>query len=222
MKNEFRPASLEERKKFYKNFSVERVEEWFRKNHLALPQICALDPGTDTRIILNKKLKGNLMYFPFNELKEKISEYLPEDVYYDRNVYKNPEEELKKLKFINYVKQELVFDLDTDNIECKCKDKNKICKECIKKLLMIALEMKGDLEKYFDKIVLVYSGRGFHLHVLDKKAFNLNNKRRREITKKFSNYPIDPWVSRGYIDLIRMPYSLNGLVNKKVIPLEKK
>ena len=42
------------------------------------------------------------------------------------------------------------------------------------------------------------------------------------MNKKFRDYPIDPWVSRGFIRLIRMPYSLNGLVSRVVKPVQIK
>jgi DNA primase catalytic subunit len=75
--------------------------------------------------------------------------------------------------------------------------------------------------KTFRKADVTYSGRGFHVKVPDKKASKLNFKERAELAKKFSKYPIDPWVSRGYIRLMRLPYSLNGLVSRIVVPLGK-
>lgn len=48
----FRSSTLTERKEFYeKEFSIEKAKEWFRKNKMPLPQLCAIDSGTETRII---------------------------------------------------------------------------------------------------------------------------------------------------------------------------
>ncbi len=219
-KREFRASTLEERKEFYeKEFDINKVKRWFSSNNMKLPQLCALDAGTETRIIVNKKFKGKMLYFPFNELKKKIKQYIPEDVYYDRNFYDNPLSVLNGLKFNKWEKQELAFDIDADNIKCKCLKGEKLCDSCVKRAFELTKKMKTRLEKRFRDIKIVYSGRGFHLHVFDKSAFLLSVKEREELNKKFSRFPIDGWVSRGYIRLIRMPYSLNGLVSRKVIPI---
>ncbi len=218
---DFRAASLDERREFYeKEFDIEKVKRWFYDNNLELPQLCALDAGTETGIIMDKKLKGKMLYFKFKELKKKIRKYIPEDIYYDRNIYDNPLGVLNSLKFNNWKKQELAFDIDVDNINCKCPKREKLCDSCLKRTFELTEKMKIELEKKFRNIKIVYSGRGFHLHVLDKLAFLLSIEEREELNKKFSRFPIDGWVSRGYIRLIRMPYSLNGLVSRKVIPIE--
>lgn len=211
-------SSLEEREVFYKkNFSIEKVKKWFKKNGLPLPQLCALDAGTESGILKNRKWKGNLYYFPFNELKKQVKKYVPEDLYYDRNVYPNPEKQLKTFNE-KYLEQELVFDIDCQNVKCK-KCKTKICKHCINYSKEEALKLIEGLKKEgFEKFALIYSGAGYHVHVLDKKAFLLNNNERRKLVKKFHKYSIDSWVSEGNIELIRMPYSLNGIVSKKVMP----
>ena len=70
---EYRPSTISEREEFYtKEFSMKKVKAWFKKNHLPTPQICALDAGTDTGIILEKKHKGNMLYFKFKDIKKKI------------------------------------------------------------------------------------------------------------------------------------------------------
>ncbi len=213
----FRPSTLEERKEFYeKEFSLKKVKMWFKSHNLPLPQLCALDAGSETKIIMNKKWKGSMFYFPFKELAKKIKKYCPEDVYYDRNTYKNPKQVLKTLNFNNWLKQGLVFDIDLENMSKEVNNKNLV------KLYAIAVKMKNLLEKDFNKVSIVYSGRGFHIHVLDKKAFFLNIKERENLNKKFSNFPIDPWVSQGHIRLIRMPYSLHGIVSRKCIPIKTK
>lgn len=217
---EFRVSKLVERKEFYeKEFDLGKVVKWFKDSGMKLPQLCAVDAGSDTEIIVNKKLKNVMLYFPFKEIKEKIKKYIPEDVYYDRNIYTNPEKVLKKLKFKNHIAQELAFDIDANNIEKNCK-KREICNSQIDLAFEWAKKMKKELEKDFENVEIIYSGRGFHLHVLDKKAFLLSVKERRALNEKFSNFPIDEWVSGGFIRLIRMPYTLNALVSRKVVPVD--
>ena len=68
---EFRPSTLEERRTFYdKEFSINSVRKWFKGQ--SLPQLCAIDAGTKTKIILNKKLGGAIFFFSFLYLKKKI------------------------------------------------------------------------------------------------------------------------------------------------------
>jgi len=71
---------------------------------------------------------------------------------------------------------------------------------------------------------LVYSGRGFHIHVLDPAAYAFDEKKRLEIARavKEKGFAIDEWVTAGEMRLIRLPYSLNGLVSRIVLPLEKR
>lgn len=219
---EYRPTTLLERKAFYESeFSLNKVRSWFRGR--ALPQLCAVDAGSDTKVIIDRRLKDKLLYFPFSELKEKIGKYLPEDVYYDRNTYENPATVLENLDFRNFrkhLKQELAFDIDVDNIPCRHPRGQEVCDLCLSKAFGGALDMKKKLDGEFSKVKLVYSGRGFHIHVLDERAFHLTIKERARLSRRFSVYPIDPWVSRGYIRLIRMPYTLNALVSRIVKPVD--
>jgi len=211
-----RHSTLSEREQFYKSeFNIKKVKAWFKASSLPLPQLCALDPGTETGIIKDKKLKNNLLYFPFSELKKQILKYLPEDLYYDRNRYTNPKQILKTFNFKPHISQELVFDIDCDNLSSK-----KPSPANIKKTFQQAIKIKEELESGFAKVIIVYSGRGFHVHVLDSRASKLTIKDRETLNKHFSKYAIDPWVSRGYIRLIRMPYSLNSLVSRIVTPIK--
>jgi DNA primase catalytic subunit len=70
---------------------------------------------------------------------------------------------------------------------------------------------------------IVYSGRGFHIHVFDPEAYALSTTQRRQLARevKERGFKIDEWVTAGDMRLIRLPYSLHGLVSRVVIPLEK-
>ncbi len=224
MKNihKFSVSSFDERKEFYEfEFDIKKVKHWFKENGVNFPQICAIDAGSESGIIVDRRLKGNMLYFRFYELERKIKKYIPEDVYYDRNYYENPEREMKILKFRNWKAQELVFDIDSDNIRCNHEKNKQVCQVCLKKAYYWSLKMKKELkEKFnFERVEIVYSGRGFHIHVFDKKGFLLSIKERKKIVSYFKRFPIDPWVSSGNISLIRLPYSLHGLVSRIVMPV---
>ena len=129
--------------------------------------------------------------------------------------------------------QELAFDLDPENITCpihgtladKMK-RNQGLSFCELELEMVKQEAIGLYEflaNRFSEVRAVYSGRGFHLHVLDKKAYSLSTQERLELAQevKKAGFHIDEWVTSGEMRLIRLPYSLNGLVSRIVLPLTK-
>ena len=79
------------------------------------------------------------------------------------------------------------------------------------------------LKKQFTQLKIVYSGRGFHIHVFDEDAYALTPKERIELAEKVKSigFEIDAWVTAGEMRLIRLPYSLHGMVSRIAIPLEK-
>jgi DNA primase catalytic subunit len=79
------------------------------------------------------------------------------------------------------------------------------------------------LQQSFRSVRVVYSGRGFHLHVLDLEAYQLSVEERLALSEKVkqAGFHIDEWVTSGEMRLIRLPFSLNGLVSRIVLPLKK-
>ncbi|MBI4158671.1 hypothetical protein HY500_00240 [Candidatus Woesearchaeota archaeon] len=222
----FRTSTLKERELFYKKeFSVSKVENWFK--NMEKPQLFSLDVGTETGITKFSKDKGYIVNFKFNfkDMKKRLVKYLPEDAYYDRSKYADFESCFNKLKFDKFVTQELAFDMDSDDIECeKCKNRGFIytCENCLEKSKIYAYNFYNKLKEDFSKIKIVYSGRGFHFHILDKKAYTLTIKERETLNKKLKTFPIDPWVSRGHIRLMRIPYTLNALCSRIATPVSIK
>ncbi len=157
-------------------------------------------------------------------MRDQVVEFLPEAVYYDRNVYDENERKTA---------QELAFDLDPENITCpihgSLADKMKrgqglsFCKLELNMVKEQALRLYEHLENQFSHMKMVYSGRGFHIHVFDAEAYGLDAKKRLEIARavKKKGFAIDEWVTAGEMRLIRLPYSLHGMVSRVVLPLEK-
>ena len=79
------------------------------------------------------------------------------------------------------------------------------------------------LAKRYSKLKLIYSGRGFHIHVFDRDAYHLTTTERIALSKevKAAGFQIDEWVTTGEYRLIWLPYSLNGRVSRIVLPLKK-
>jgi DNA primase catalytic subunit len=218
---DYRPSTLAERREYYlREFPLKKAMSWFKGR--PLPQLAAVDAGTETGIIADERYRNKLLYFPLKDLRGKLRKYAPEDVYYDRNIYADPKRILETFDFKDCVCQELAFDIDADNIPCPRHPPGQVCGICIGKAYKWALKMRAKLDKDFRGLYIVYSGRGFHVHVTDEKAYSLGVREREMLNRRFRDYPIDPWVSRGYISLIRLPYTLNGIVSRIAAPIGPK
>jgi DNA primase catalytic subunit len=224
-----RYATLEERKEFYTaEFNLVKVAEWFgeRMGNVKFAVIMGRHTriypekyreDADTTIIIDE-------YHGLNDVRDQILEFLPEAAYYDRNVY---DENNRKTG------QELAFDLDPENITCpihgSLADKMKRHQGlsfCTLELQMVkeqAINLYEYLENEFSELRIVYSGRGFHIHVFDPEAYALSDAERRKLarTVKAKGFGVDEWVTVGEMRLIRLPYSLHGLVSRIVLPLKK-
>jgi DNA primase catalytic subunit len=224
-----RYTSLQEREQFYKQeFNLQKVAEWLdgRQGKAKFAVII----GRHTKIYPEKYKQDSTTtiivdeYKDLEDVKGQILEFLPEAVYYDRNVYSENGDK---------VGQELAFDLDPENITCPIhgtlSDKIKrrqglsFCELELEMVRKEALGLFEFLEKQFSLVKAVYSGRGFHLHVLEKNAYQLTTEQRRDLAAqvKEAGFHIDEWVTAGEMRLIRLPYSLNGLVSRIVLPLTK-
>jgi DNA primase catalytic subunit len=224
-----RYATLEERKQFYSSeFNLQRVAQWLGSKIGKVK--FAVIIGRHTKIYLEKYKEDAATtiiideYTSLEDLRQQILEFLPEAVYYDRSVY---DENDRKTG------QELAFDLDPENITCPIHgtlaDKMKrgqglsFCELELEMVKKEAIGLYNFLGNRFLQIKPVYSGRGFHLHVLDQEAYVLNTKERLELAGQVKNagFHIDEWVTSGEMRLIRLPYSLNGSVSRIVLPLKK-
>ena len=224
-----RYSTLEERREFYTNeYNQEKVVEWLKQ--FSTDMRFAVIIGRHTKIF-PEKYKDDASttiiideYESVNDVRDLILEFLPEAVYYDRNIYKENDRK---------VGQELAFDLDPENMKCPIHgtladkmERGQGLSFCNIELQMVkdqTIKLYEYLETEFDKMKIVYSGRGFHIHVLDEEAFTLNVKERRHIAQrvKEQGFQIDEWVTSGGMRLIRLPFSLHGLVSRIIIPLEK-
>ena len=224
-----RYATLEERKQFYTSeFNVENVVQWF-KGRIFKTKFAVI-MGRHTKIFPEKYKEDAATtiiideYKNLEDLRQQILEFLPEAVYYDRSVYDENDQKTG---------QELAFDLDPENITCPIHgtlaDKMKrqqglsFCGLELEMVKQEAIHLYEFLGKRFSQIRAVYSGRGFHLHVLDQQAYALNAQERLDLAQqvKSAGFHIDEWVTSGEMRLIRLPYSLNGLVSRIVLPLTK-
>ncbi|MEM1586088.1 MAG: DNA primase [Candidatus Bathyarchaeia archaeon] len=223
-----RPSTLEERRRFYRDeFNINGVRGWFsgwrgkvvfaviigRHTRIYPPEY---EEDASTTIIIEN-------YRDLEDLREWILEFLPESVYYDRNIYSGEG---------NILGQELAFDIDPENFTCPIHGslEDKMRRHQGLSFCELEFEMaKGEtiklyeaLSENFTKLRVVYSGRGFHIHVLDEDTFSWSYERRRNFAMEMKGmgFVFDDWVTSGGMRLIRLPYSLHGMVSRIVIPLD--
>ncbi len=118
-------------------------------------------------------------------MRQQILEFLPEAVYYDRNVYDQSGAKTG---------QELAFDLDPENITCpihgsladkmKRKQGLSFCELELEMVKQEAVGLYDFLANRFSEVKAVYSGRGFHLHVFDKEAYVLSMQERLDLAQQ--------------------------------------
>ncbi len=222
-----RYSTLKERRQFYENeFSLPRVNDWFGARVKNI--VFAVIIGRHTRIFPPEYAEDASTtilvdeYKDLNDVRRQIVEFAPEAVYYDRNVY----DEKGKVQG-----QELAFDVDPENLTCPVhgtlEDKMKrrqglsFCETEFKMAKEETVKLYEKLGTSFSEMKLVYSGRGFHIHVLDKDAYDWDYQKRYRLARKLKKdgFLIDEWVTSGSMRLIRLPYSLHGMVSRIVIPL---
>ncbi len=223
-----RYATLRERRRFYQNeLDLEKVQEWFKGWEEKV--VFAVIIGRHTRVFLKKYREDASTtiiideYTDLVDVQNQILDFLPESVYYDRNVYSGSGKILG---------QELAFDLDPENLVCPVhgtlEDKMKrfqglsFCELELDMVKEETVRLYEELEKMFSNMRIVYSGRGFHIHIFDKDVFKWSYKRRKELANglKKKGFLIDEWVTSGGMRLIRLPYSLHGMVSRIVISLK--
>ena len=237
-----RIASLSERREFYsREFSLAKINEWFRG--WRSPIVFAVIIGRHTRIAPRKHIRERARtividdYERLSEIKNYLIDFRPESVYYDRNVYEDWDQARRigndRTALGRAFGQELVFDVDPENITCPIhgtlEDKMRkhqglsFCRLEFQLATQEAVQLVDTLSRRFSQINLVYSGRGFHIHITDEETVSWSRRKRlalvRSLTRK--GFVMDEWVPTGGMRLIRLPYSLNGLVSRVARPLRR-
>ena len=223
-----RYSSLGERDTFYRlEFDFDQVKKWFKSSGRMGKVIFAAVIGRHTRIF-PPKYKDDISttilfdeYKNFNEIFDFLLDFLPESLYYDRNLYEDGE----------IVGMEIAFDLDPENLICplhgSLDEKMKrgqglgFCETALDMVKNSAIKLYEELSKTFSHLGIIYSGRGFHIHIFDNDSFSWSYKKRKDLadTVLGKGFPIDEWVTSGGARLIRVPFSLHGMVSRIVYPL---
>ena len=238
------PASLGDRRRFYqRGMDYSSAREWMSS-----------PPGERVYALILGRHSGiyprrfrHLKHVPLviddvldvRDLRPYLVKYLPEGVYYDRNVYASLAAARKaRVDYAHawrsrlFLGQELAFDLDPENVDCpihgdvvakmRRHQGLSFCDWEFEEVRRQAAVLYDELSRRWTDLRIVYSGRGFHVHVFDEEAFRLTRKQRGRIAARYAHrYAIDEWVTSGEMRLIRLPYSLHGMVSRTVVPVPR-
>ncbi len=239
-----RPSSLAERRRFYaRDVDFAAAERWFES--FPGERVFALILGRHSGIYPPRfrALKNVPLLVEdarsVRDLRPYLLKYLPEGVYYDRNAYADvAEAQRTRLDYAHawrsplFRGQELAFDLDPENLDCpvhgdiaakmRRHQGLSFCDWEFEETRRQAVVLHDRLASEWSRIAAVYSGRGFHLHVLDRDAYGLTKRDRTRLVRRVGKgLALDAWVTSGEMRLIRLPYSLHGMVSRIVVPVPR-
>lgn len=219
-----KPTPVKKRELFYREeFPREQVARRIGRWYRFVPVV---DVGSESTLYKPrlKDLKGKLVrvkeYKDISHLSEKLVDYAPEDIYYNRTIEKDDEVSVNP-------DQELVFRIAPFQMDCtscerkrqyleESKHENVFCLNCLGKAATETKNLYAFLKRHFDDMDIVFSGRGFNIHVNDEEGYRMSMDDRWELAKKVAQeFPIDKDITGGDNDLVRLPGSLNGLVSRK-------
>ena len=235
-----RTSSIEERKEFYsREFSLAKLRDLIKgwQSPIVFAAVIGRHTGLAPRKYRRERARTIVIdeYESLSELKNYLIDFRPESAYYDRNIYPDWDQ---ARRFTNdpaqlgrAYGQELVFDIDPENYTCPIhgtleeKMQNhqglSFCRFEFQLAQQEAAQLLEVLSKRFSHISVVYSGRGFHVHITDEETVFWSRKKRLELVRTLTKkgFVLDEWVPSGGMRLIRLPYSLNGLVSRIAIPV---
>jgi len=242
---DLRPSSLAERRTFYARLmDYDAAERWF--SGFPGEHVFALILGRHSGIYPPRfrSLKNISLLVDdartVRDLRPYLLKYLPEGVYYDRNAYASVREaQAARLDYAHswrsrlFLGQELAFDLDPENLDCpihgdivakmRRHQGLSFCDWEFEETRRQAGELHDLLAREWSRLSVVYSGRGFHIHVFDADAYRLTKTERTRIARRYGQrFALDEWVTSGEMRLIRLPHSLHGMVSRVVVPVPRK
>ena len=137
------------------------------------------------------------------ELSEYLRRKAPYSAYCSVAFYSSPE------RRDGIFRTELAFDIDAKDLpvrRCSCPP-GEVCKVCLEDAKMLALDYMDTLRRDLDlkDIHLIYSGRGYHIRVIDEEVSMISSSARRRILDYVagSAVPRDLFMEFGYSEVFR-------------------
>ena len=169
-------------------------------------------------------------YNPFKDISD-LAKFMrrrsPYAAYSSISYYKDPANRK------GYEKAELVFDIDAKDLPIKnCCPKGSVCEICLETSKEIVSSIKDILknELGLNKIYFMYSGRGYHIRILDETVMEFTDAERAYILDYVSGSTIpkksgekDPWLlSKGHTRIFkkRVKWMINNMSLKDFMAIE--
>jgi len=193
---QFREATPEERKIYYN-------EEWGGRRELpdyVLHTLSLREFGFDQDGSGPNDRKNQ--FLTVEQLESYIRSKYPYSVYVSVAQYERPSQ------MAGWLKAELAFDVDAKDLPVKnCCAKGQVCEKCLEEarrvISMIGDVLRSDLG--LRELRYSYSGRGFHLRVLDEAVQKMDSTARGEIVSYVIGgvIPSDLTIALGYSKVFR-------------------
>jgi DNA primase small subunit len=169
---DFRPATPSERRQYYR-------EEWDVKEipNFILESIYQREFGFDH---YGKGPNDRYRIFRNQDYIRKFMRYrTPFAAYSSVAFYQKPN------KREGWIKSELVFDVDAKDLPIRSCGCSSVCEKCLKQAQEIVASLRDTLQGDLGlkNIHLIYSGRGYHMRVLDPSVMEMNSEVRSQIVK---------------------------------------
>lgn len=167
-----KPATLDERRKYYREeWDVKEIPEFIRES------VLKREFGFDH---MGRGPNDRYRVFRSADLLRKFLRYrAPFAAYSSVAFYDKPR------RRDGWIKSELVFDVDAKDIPlrmCGCEGVCEICLNQAREIVCGLMDtLKGDLG--LSDIHVVYSGRGYHIRVLDESVMKMDSDVRAQIVK---------------------------------------
>ncbi len=190
-----REASPEERRLFYlEEWKVSQIPDYITKT-LKIREFAFDHSGEGPKDRYRS-------FITLSQLEAYIKTKAPYAAFSSVSFYGKPEQRGE------WLGAELVFDIDAKDLPvkaCSCKA-GEVCEKCLDDAKQYVLELRDIITEVFDlkRINFVYSGRGYHIRILDEEVLYLGSDERAEILDYISGGVIpDNLGSKGYADIFR-------------------
>jgi len=135
-------------------------------------------------------MRRHKSYLNRNEVIDYVRSMVPAHVYHSAAYYKRPAAPTMKEK--EWQGADLIFDLDADHLRKAPKSYSEMLDLVKKETLKLLTYLTADLGFSENNIDIVFSGgRGYHIHVRDRRVLGLGSDERREIVDYLTGRGLD-------------------------------
>ncbi len=172
-----------------RNFLISKFREYYLSTSLDLP------PGFESRewgfiLFDDVGMRRHKSYMNRGEIIDYVRSMVPAHLYHSAAYYKRPAAPTMKEK--DWQGADLIFDLDADHLRNAPKSYSEMLNLVKEETLKLLNYLTADLGFSENNISIVFSGgRGYHIHVRDRRVLGLGSDERREIVDYLTGRGLD-------------------------------